>query len=100
MKTIQPIPIWDNGITTNATIINAYAVNVTLGTSATFYYTLYSQNEDGTKGEQLKDGNVFMNPENYALWNTDDVAWDFIAVTLNLTITGDYVPPVPPTPII
>ena len=98
MKIIEPVSIWDNGIDINATILNAYAVNVTLGTSATFYYALYSQNADGMKGAELKNGNVYMNPENYALWNTDDVAWDFIAAELNLTITGDYIPPVPPTP--
>jgi len=40
MKTIQPISIWDNGKNLEATILNAYAVNVLLGTSATFYYSL------------------------------------------------------------
>jgi len=37
-----------------------------------------------------------MTGEVYTQWEADSYAWDWIAAQLNLTITGDYVPPVPP----
>jgi hypothetical protein len=99
MKTISPVAIWDNGQVLEAKILNAYAVNVTLGTSATFYYQLFSQNENLSQGPQIAQGNLNMSGEAYQEWNQDEFAWDWVAEQLNLTITGDYVPPVPPTPV-
>lgn len=98
MKTIEPVSIWDNGTVQQATILNSYAVNVTLNTSATFWYGLFSTNEDGSQGPQLAVGNLNMTGEAYAEWSQDTYAWDWIAGQLNLTITGEYVPPVPPEP--
>jgi hypothetical protein len=98
MKTISPVSIWDNGQILEAKILNTYAVNVTLGTSASFYYSLQTLNEDDTLGVQVAQGNLLMTGEAYTQWEVDSYAWDWVASTLNLTITGDYVPPVPPTP--
>jgi hypothetical protein len=98
MKTIQPVPIWDNGTVQEAKILNTYAVNVTLNTSATFYYSLFSENLDKTLGIQLAQGNLNMTGEAYTQWQTDNYAWDWVAEQLNLTITGEYIPPVPPEP--
>lgn len=98
MKTIEPVSIWDNGTVQQATILNAYAVNVTLNTSATFAYSLLSENESGNVGSLLASGNLNMTGEAYAEWSQDSFAWDWIAAQLNLTITGDYIPPVPPEP--
>jgi len=98
MKTIQPVSIWDNGQTLEAKILNAYAVNVTLGTSATFYYSLMTELEDGNIGVQVAQGNLTMTGEAYTQWTVDSYAWDWVAAQLNLTIIGDYVPPVPPQP--
>jgi hypothetical protein len=95
MKTISPVSIWDNGTVQQATILNAYAVNVTLNTSATFWYGLFSTTVDGNVGAQLAQGNLSMTGEAYAEWQSDVFAWDWIAEQLNLTITGEYVPPVP-----
>jgi len=104
MKTIVATPIWDNGQTVEATILNAYAVNVTLGTSATFYYQLLSQTAEGNVSQQVAQGNLSMTGEAYTQWEVDSYAWDWVAAQLNLTITGDYVPPVTtapePTPIV
>lgn len=94
MKTIQPVSIWDNGQVLEAKILNCYAVNVTLGTSATFYYSLFAENE-GLIGNMLAQGNLLMTGEAYTQWEVDSYAWDWVAAQLNLTITGDYVPPVP-----
>jgi hypothetical protein len=98
MKTIETVSIWDNGQTVEAKILNAYAINVTLGTSATFYYSLLSETVDGNVGQQVAQGNLNMTGEAYTQWEVDSYAWDWVAAQLNLTITGDYVPPVPPTP--
>jgi hypothetical protein len=94
MKKIQAVSIWDNGQSKQATILNAYAVNVTLNSSATFWYGLFSENEDGSQGSQLAQGNLSMSGADYSAWQNDSVAWDFIASELNLTIVGDYVAPV------
>lgn len=98
MKTIEPVSIWDNGTVQQATILNSYAVNVTLNTSATFWYGLFAENADASQGAQLAAGNLNMTGEAYADWSVDSYAWDWIAGQLNLTITGEYVPPVPPEP--
>jgi hypothetical protein len=93
MKTIEPVSIWDNGQTVEAKILNAYAVNVTLGTSATFYYQLLSETSEGYVGSQVAQGNLNMTGEAYTQWEVDSYAWDWVAEQLNLTITGDYVTP-------
>ena len=96
MKTIQAVPIWDNGQTLEAKVLNAYAINVTLGTSATFYYALFSETVDGNVGQMVAQGNLSMDTEAYTAWgNNDDYAWDWVAEQLKLTITGEFVPPQP-----
>jgi hypothetical protein len=90
MKTIKTVSIWDNGTTQEANILNAYAVNVSLGNSATFYYSLLSESM-----QQLAQGNLTMTGEDYLSWDVDTFAWDWIAKKLNLVITGDYVAPQP-----
>jgi hypothetical protein len=86
MKTIQPVTIWANGETKEATILNAYAVSVVLDSNATFYYSLLSDAQ-----ETLAQGNLTMDGTAYENWEQDETAWEWIADTLNLTITGDYV---------
>ena len=97
MKQIEAVSIWDNGTVQEAKILNAYAINVTLSTSATFYYQLFAETVDLAVGPQLAQGNLTMTGEAYAQWEVDSYAWDWVAAQLNLTITGDYVPPVPTT---
>ena len=90
MKQIEPIQIWNNGTNQNAEILNAYAVNVTLGVSATFYYSLLSVTK-----QTLTTGNLTMSGDAYAEWsNNDDYAWEWVAGQLNLVIVGDWVDPV------
>ena len=89
MKQIKSISIWDNGQTKEAVILNAYAINVTLGQSATFYYALLSADK-----MQLAQGNLTMSGDAYQAWDSDEVAWGWAAQQLNLTIEGDWVEPV------
>jgi hypothetical protein len=93
MKTIEPVSIWDNGQVLEATILNAYCINDNLSTSGTFYYSLLSNSS-----QQLTQGNLTMTGEEYQAWQTNEYAYDWVAAQLNLTITGDYSPPVPPAP--
>jgi hypothetical protein len=95
MKKIEAVSIWDNGTVQQASILNAYAVNVTLNTSATFYYSLMSETTEGNVGTQLAQGNLTMTGEAYTEWEADNFAWDWIAEQLNLIITGDYQAPQP-----
>jgi hypothetical protein len=90
MKQINPIQSWINGQSVQATNLNAYAINVALGVSATFYYALLDENLG-----MVAQGNLTMTGEAYTQWTVDSYAWDWIAEQLNLTIVGDYVPPVP-----
>jgi len=89
MKTISPVQSWTNGQSVQATILNAYAVNVALGTSATFYYSLLDD-----KQVMVAQGNLTMSGTDYQKWSVDQYAWDWIASELKLTITGDYVEPI------
>lgn len=95
MKTIEAVSIWDNGTVQEATILNSYAVNVTLNTSATFWYGLFTETTDNNVGSQVAQGDLTMTGEAYTQWQSDNYAWDWVASQLNLTITGEYVPPAP-----
>jgi len=99
MKLIAEVSIWDNGKIKKASILNAYAVNLVLNESATFYYALYSQTKDGLQGDMLASGNLSMTGDDYKNWTSDDGVWQFIADSLNLVIVGDYVAPVAEQPI-
>jgi hypothetical protein len=94
MKTIKAVSIWDNGKVKEAKILNAYAVNVMLGTSAYFQYYLITKNEDLSAGQHIAQGNLTMTGEDYAAWEVDSYAWDWVASQLNLTIIGDYIAPI------
>jgi hypothetical protein len=87
MKTIEPV-VFPLNLGT-AVILNAYCINDNLSTSATFYYALLSDTQ-----AQLSQGNLTMEGQDYADWQTNQYAYDWIAEQIDVTITGDYVPPV------
>jgi hypothetical protein len=76
-----------------ATILNAYCINDNLSDSATFYYALLSDSL-----AQLSQGNLTMEGQDYADWVTNEYAYNWVAEQIDVTIIGDYVPPVPPQP--
>lgn len=86
MKTIQPIQIWKNGGLKEAFILNSYVVSDNIKDSATFYYSLLSDNK-----ENLAEGNLTMSGDSYQGWEQNNYAWDWVANQLGLVITGDYV---------
>ena len=93
MKIIKPIPMWENGQTQQATILNVFAENIQLDQSATLCWALYST-FNGNLGSTLSKGKLPMLGDDYQQWDNDTFAWDWVADQLNLTIIGDYVPPV------
>jgi hypothetical protein len=97
MKTIEPVQVWYNGQEVNATVLNAYASDVQLNVSANFYYTLFIVNEYNYIN-QVNSGMLIMDGQAYQDWDQDSFAWDWVASKLNLTITGEYVPNIPPSP--
>jgi len=90
MKTIEPV-VFPLNLGT-ASILNAYCINDNLSTSATFYYTLLSDVQS-----QLQQGNLTMTGEVYDNWATNEYAYEWVAQQIDVTIIGDYVPPVSPT---
>jgi hypothetical protein len=99
MKTIENVSIWDNGTIQQASILNTYASNVILNTSATFQYALFTESVDGNLAVQIAQGYLTMTGDAYTKWQTDNYAWDWVAEQLNLIITGEYIPPTPPSPV-
>ena len=92
MKEIAPIQSWVNGKSVTATIFNLYPIGGELFKYARFCYALLDENMS-----VCATGNIDMTGEAYQAWgNNDEYAYNFAASPdqLNLTITGDYVPPV------
>lgn len=98
MKKIQPVKSWYNGVEKNATILSAFASSDNLSNSASFSYQLFAETDTSTGVvydlEQIASGVLTMSGEDYNNWQTNDYAYDWVAKQLNLTITGEYVPPV------
>jgi hypothetical protein len=83
---IQPVSIWANGQSKQASELDARIIYDDLATSATFYYEL-KEVVDGVSGSALSVGNVSMDSEDYIDWdNSNEEAYVYIAGKLNLTI--------------
>ena len=90
MKTIVATPIWDNGQTVEATILNAYVQGDNLISQAMFGYTIGSPGNDSLMMiNSLASGMLIMSGQAYLDWQTNQYAWDWVASQLNLTIIGD-----------
>ena len=94
MKKIETINLWYNGKYASASVFNLFAVNVILNESATFNYELYQTNSDDIILSSIATGSLVMSGQAYQDWTQDNYAWDWAASQLNLTIIGDYIPPV------
>jgi len=98
MKTITPQPIWIDGISKLASVIFSQVNSDNLKDTATFYFQLYQQVDVNIV--PLVNGKIDMTGSDYITYNSSNdanaYAWEWIATTLGLTITGEYIPP--PTP--
>jgi len=102
MKTIQPVTVWYNGQEVQATVLNAYCSSDNLSNMASFSYNLiqvFPQPEPSPAPApglvSVASGVLSMTGAAYDAWDTNDYAYEWIAQQLNLTITGEYVPPTP-----
>jgi hypothetical protein len=93
MKTIQPVLIWQNGQNVQAIYLKAEVQSDNLIDYASFAYMLLDADFIN-----VNNGIVGISGQDYIDYQTNQYAWDYISSKLNLTITGDYVPPVPPQP--
>jgi hypothetical protein len=86
---IQPVSIWYNGQSKQASELDARIIFDDLATSAQFYYEL-KEVVEGVSGATLSNGNVSMDGQDYLDWGlTTDVnqaAYVYVASKLNLTI--------------
>lgn len=103
MKTIEPVSVWYNGNEVEATLLSSNCTDDNLSVSAQFSYQLLQiipnpSNPYYDYIVPLVNGSLLMTGEAYQNWQTNDYAYDWIAQQLNLTITGEYIPPVPPPP--
>jgi hypothetical protein len=86
---IQPVSIWYNGQSKQATELDARIIFDDLATSAQFFYEL-KEVVEGVSGSTLSNGNVSMDGQDYLDWglSTDinQAAYVYVASKLNLTI--------------
>jgi hypothetical protein len=80
---IQPVSIWVNGQSKQASELDARIIFDDLATTAQFYYEL----KEVVSGSTLSNGNVSMDGQDYIDWdNSNEEAYIFVAGKLNLTI--------------
>lgn len=89
MANIQPVTVWYQGEQKSVNVFTLYSIYDNLVDSATFRYNLISDVElDGSKS--LLVGELSINGEDYALWDTEIDAnqwiYNWAANQLNLTI--------------
>lgn len=94
MKTIQPIDIWKDGELKQATVFKMYISYDDLKSTATFQYQLLRDDLC-----VIAESKLSIYGSEYDSWgssgDSNGEAYIYGASTLNLSITGDYVPPPP-----
>lgn len=88
MKIIKPIKIWQNGTTVEANRMSLI-VQDNLKDAASFYYTLYADDN------AVANGGIAMGGEDYENWDgSNDFAYEWVAKQINVEIIGDYEAPI------
>lgn len=100
MKTITPVSLWFNGQEVQASVLNASCSLDNLVNLATFNYQLLQiiTIDDLEYTAPVVNGQLTMSGADYDGWETNEYAFNWVATQLNLTITGDYIKPIPPQP--
>ena len=93
MKKIQPVQIWVGGQLKSASWLSARSIFDDLSSSAQFYYYLSADSDDVENpgaGQQLADGNLSMDGEDYQNWDAspdiNEAAYVWIAGKLSLSL--------------
>jgi hypothetical protein len=85
MKIINPISIWQNGITVEANRMSL-TVKDNLRDAASFYYTLFADDN------AVVNSGIAMGGQDYLNWDgSNDLAYEWVAKQINVVILGDYV---------
>lgn len=85
MKVIQPITIWYEGGNKTAVYFTVTCSFDNLSTFANFTYQLITVDRI-----VLQSGQLDMQGQAYADWQTNEYAYNWAASQLNITIVGDY----------
>jgi hypothetical protein len=107
-KTIEPIFSWQNGEEKQATVFVLTSSFDNLSTNANFQYQLNELSINPTPPtpdyysfNTLVNGLLSISGQDYLDWDTSSDAnnwiYNWAAAQLKLTITGDFIPPVPST---
>ena len=100
-KTIEPISSWQNGEEKQATVFTLTSCYDNLSTDANFQYQLSEVIISSIYNmlNSLVNGGLNISGQDYLDWDAatdaNEWAYNWAATQLNLTIIGDYVPPVP-----
>lgn len=90
MKQIQQVLVWINGQQKIASLLNAYIINDNLTNSATFYWSIWSEDAELKPLEKLSDGNLTINGPEYDIWGSsadiNQAAYEWIADQLSLIL--------------
>ena len=103
-KTIEPISSWQNGEEKQATVFVLTSAYDNLSTIANFQYQLCEviSSLEYPVFNALINGVLNISGQDYLDWgaavDANEWAYNWAAVQLKLTITGEYVPVVPPQP--
>ena len=96
MKQIQPLEIWNNGISKTAEFIQVTGINDNYESSATNVWALFTKVTDAegniSAGEQIAQGNCTIDGQNYQDWadttapNVNEWIYNWTAEQINVVI--------------
>jgi hypothetical protein len=88
---ISPISSWQNGQEKQGTEFILRIINDDLSTSASFYYSISTEQTEENVSQVLVDGNLTLNGADYQAWDSsisaNQWAYNWAANKLNLTIS-------------
>jgi hypothetical protein len=86
---IQAISSWQNGEEKLGTEFNLRSISDNLSTSASFYYSISTEQTEEFVSQVLVDGNILLDGADYQTWDSDPSAnawaYDWALAKLNLT---------------
>jgi hypothetical protein len=91
MKQIEPLEIWNNGVSKTAEFIQVTGINDNYESSATNFWQLFTK-VDGVAGESIAQGNCTIDGQDYQDWadttapNVNDWIYEWTANQINVVI--------------
>ena len=90
MKVIEPINIWNNGVSNQAVYFDLVCKGDNLSDKATFYYYLYDIDMVLLSSVGGNQPPLIMTGEIYVGWTNNEYAYDWASNLLNITIIKDF----------